>query len=153
MKNSTINLMINEVFKAYASKVEIVLHESVSFTRGEYQQHFVYLDNGDNVIIKKIIEIFISSDFNYIAPIKLDKNVLKRHVIGTDIIAKMLDNDFKHFRLEQEVIEVNEVPCNVQANLYKCTVKGKYKDSKNHRISEEFDLKIVLNEIHSSMME
>ena len=151
MKNKSLELLLNAIYKDQATdSIEIKVSENVSYGNESFFECVVYLDNGDNVLLKKVIEIKVLTGIGE-GVIKLKPNPIKKFVIDTDIVSQIVNSDFSHFRLDDQVIEVEEIKSSIPANTFGCSVKGILNSEDD--FDEDFELTFFIHELSSFMID
>lgn len=79
--------IMNEIFKVEASKVTVDVTMNTSYKNGEEYELNVFLDNNDNIIIKKEVKFIVSDDNIY-------QEVNKRHVVPHDVFKDAINIEF-----------------------------------------------------------
>lgn len=152
MKNKSLNLLINAMYKDQAKSIEINISESVSFIGEEFFECIVYLDNEDGQLIKKVVEVNVKSHLND-GSIKMNPNPVKKFNVGIDLIKEIIKSEFELYRDGETIITVEKEPTtldqclNDYSNVYDCLIVN---DA--HDVNEDFTINIMFHEITSSLI-
>ena len=102
MKNITVKTMLENIFAKDAKKVSVLVEDCTSMYGHFLYNATVHLDNNDNTIIEKKLEILSANihtngdipSFNTIKGI-MDKNAIAQHIVSFDLYKKLIDLEFR----------------------------------------------------------
>ncbi len=151
MKNITVTTMLTNIFAKQAKEIEVKINDCMSLGNHYLFEATVYLDNHDNVIIKKTFEILAANiecsgdtlTFNQITGM-MNKSPIAQHIVPLDLYKTLMNLEFVQggFSLD----DISEFVSEIKTNEFQYDIELNGVDFNARHI-------LVINELTSSMFD